>query len=84
MKNEYRYDEVHTGLFCSEDDKNALKAGKEFESKIANEFHVITYKDYFENLQSLDITYETRKLNMLLWARYCGFTLSENIYNDEI
>lgn len=77
-----KYHEVYTGLFCSEHDENALKAGGEFRSKITNEFHIITYKDYFENLQSLDIDYETRKLSMLLWARYCGFPLSENIYNE--
>lgn len=76
------YDFVVTGLFCHQDDKEIIKAGLEFQKKIGNgkdDFILLTYADYFERIQKLDLLWEQRELIMLLWARYCGLQLSEQI-----
>jgi len=78
------YDFVLTGLFCHQDDKDAQKTAAEFQDMLkdgASKFRVITYKDYLENLQRLDISWEQRELSMLLWARYCGMNLSEEAFS---
>lgn len=77
------YDFVLTGLFCHQDDKDAQKTAAEFQSMLrdgASKFRVITYQDYLESIQRLDISWERRELSMLLWARYCGIKLSENVF----
>jgi hypothetical protein len=43
-------------------------------------FKAITYQDYIEKMQRLDLTWERRELSMLLWARYCGTWLSEQVF----
>jgi hypothetical protein len=76
------FDFINTGLFCHHDDKDALAAGFEFQMKIGNgrtDFQIMTYADYFENIQKLDLNWEQRELVMMLWARYCGLNLSKNV-----
>jgi len=78
LKDEYAF--VITGLFCHHDDKETVNAGLRFQKKIGNEindFLVVTYSDYFECIQKLDLTWKQREFIMLLWARYCGLQLSE-------
>jgi hypothetical protein len=75
-------DFVLTGLFCCHDDKKTVDAGQEFQKKIGNgkdDFILLTYADYFERIQKLNLPWETRELVMMLWARYCGLPLSKNI-----
>ena len=75
------FDFVITGLFCHQDDK-ATGKGLEFEKIIGNgndDFIVLTYADYIERMQKLDLTWEQRELVMMLWARYCGLQLSERL-----
>jgi hypothetical protein len=77
---EARYDFILTGLFCRHDDKETVKAGLEFQKKIgngANDFVILTYTDYFERMQKLDLSWKQRELVMMLWARYCGLQLSK-------
>lgn len=78
---EYQF--VHTGLFCHQADDSALLTGKEFHRMLKNgekNFQLITYKDLIEKIQQLDISWERRELSMLLWARYCGTSLSEHAF----
>ncbi len=78
-----QYDFVYTGLFCHQDDEGALQIGAEFQHKLKNGdkiFRVITYQDYIEKMQKLEISWERRELSMLLWARYCSTRLSEQIF----
>jgi hypothetical protein len=77
------YDFVYTGLFCHQDDKSALKIGAEFQGMIKDGdkvFRVITYQDFITRVQRLEMGWEQRELSMLLWARYCGTQLSEQIF----
>ena len=74
------FDFVHTGLFCNHEDASAVLAGKGFQRKIGsggNDFNVLTYADYFDKMQKLDLTWEERELVMMQWARYCGLSLSQ-------
>lgn len=76
------FDFVVTGLFCHHDDKETVNAGKDFRKLIGNaqnDFIMLTYLDYFEHMQKLDLTWEQRELVMMLWARYCGLNLSNSI-----
>ena len=76
------YDIVRTGLFCYENDKGAVQTGKEFQSMLTDGemvFTTITYKEFIEKAQKLSLTWEEREWTMMLWARYCGFKLSEGI-----
>ena len=78
------YDFVHTGLFCHQDDKSALQTGAEFQRMLKSGdkvFQMITYQDFIEKMQQLEISWERRELSMLLWARYCGTLLSEQIFD---
>jgi hypothetical protein len=75
-------DFVFTGLFCHHDDKKTVKAGEKFQKKICNQkddFILLTYADYFERMQKLNLNWEQRELIMMLWARYCGLDLSKNV-----
>lgn len=75
-------DFVITGLFCHHDDKKTCDAGLEFQKKIGNrkdDFIVMTYADYFVRMQKLNLSWETRELVMMLWARYCGLDLSRTL-----
>jgi hypothetical protein len=76
------YDFVRTGLFCHHDDISATHTGKEFMKRIGNgidDFILLTYSDYIERMQKLDLNWEQRELVMILWARFCGTKLSNNI-----
>ena len=76
------YDVVKTGLFCYENDSEAIKSGNEFQSMLSNgenQFKVITYRNFIESNQKLELTWEQREWTMLLWARYCGMALSESV-----
>jgi hypothetical protein len=76
------FDFVITGLFCHHDDKKTVEAGKVFQKKIGNgssDFILLTYADYFECMQKLNLNWEQRELVMMLWARYCGLELSKNV-----
>jgi hypothetical protein len=74
------YDFVYTGLFCHQEDKQAIDIGIEFSGmlKTKNVFRVITYQEYIENLQQLPLDWGKREVLMLLWARYCATQFSEN------
>lgn len=78
-------DFVITGLFCHHDDKKTCSAGKDFKNKIGNgkDFILLTYADYFERIQKIELNWEQRELIMMLWARYCGLGLSNNIVVKE-
>lgn len=76
------FDFITTGLFCHHEDKEALASGYEFQKKVGNginDFIVLTYADYIERLEKLNITWEQREMVMLLWARYCGLRLSKKV-----
>jgi hypothetical protein len=76
------FDFILTGLFCHHQDKDAIVAGKLFQQKIGNrssDFIVLTYADYFERMQKLNLTWEQRELVMMLWARYSGLSLSKRL-----
>ncbi|NIT75101.1 hypothetical protein GWO43_30435 [candidate division KSB1 bacterium] len=76
---------MKTGLFCHHDDSAALNTAKQFQSMLndgENVFNIITYKDFIAAIQRLELTWEQREFSMLLWARYCGTKLSEEISNE--
>ncbi len=78
------YQFVYSGLFCHQDDNSALRTGAEFQGMLNNgeqKFKVITYRDFIEKVQKLDISWEQRELSMMLWARYCGLQLSDHVYH---
>lgn len=80
LKPEFEF--VVTGLFCHHDDTKIIDAGKQFSKMIGNgvdDFLVLTYADYFENIQKLNLSWQVRELVMMLWARYCGLELSKNL-----
>jgi len=69
----------YSGLFCFQDDRNALTTGKEFQKMLKNgeeRFKIITFADLIEIIQKMEIDWETREWSMMLWARYCGTKLS--------
>ena len=77
------YNFVYTGLFCHQDDKSALQTGAEFQHMLNNGneiFRIITYQEFIEKTQQLEIGWEQRELTMLLWARYCGIQLSDQAF----
>lgn len=76
------FDFITTGLFCHHEDIEALASGYEFQKKVGNgnnDFIVLTYADYIERLEKLNITWEQREILMMLWARYCGLGLSKKV-----
>lgn len=78
-----QYNFVYTGLFCHQDDKSALQTGTEFQQMLNNGdkiFKIITYQEFIEKTQQLEISWEQRELSMMLWARYCGIQLSEQAF----
>jgi hypothetical protein len=74
-----KYDFVKTGLFCYQLDKNAIRTAQEFQEMLTSpdSFKIITYSNFIENIQRLDLSWEQREWTMLLWARYCATILSE-------
>jgi len=81
LKPEYKFDFIITGLFCHHYDTSAVQTGKLFQLKIGNgnDFIVMTYADYFDKIQKLNLSWELRELVMELWARYCGLKLSKKL-----
>lgn len=76
------YNFVVTGVFCHQDDSYAIECAKSFQEKIKDHdqgFKIITYSNYIENLQQLDLDWATREWTMLLWARYCALQLSQEV-----
>lgn len=78
---------VHSfcALFCAGEDQKALDTGRQFQAALIGErFLILTYEDFIEALQKLDIDWETRCWSMLLWSRYVGLDLSEAAYQAYI
>ena len=75
-----KYDFVRTGLFCYQDDSSATATAKAFKTMLSNpdNFQLITYSDFISKVQQLELTWQQREWTMLLWARYCGTTLSND------
>ena len=72
----------YSGLFCFQEDENALSKGKAFQEMLKNgeeRFKIITFADLIETIQKANIDWETREWSMMLWARYCGTMLSKNV-----
>lgn len=72
----------YSGLFCYQEDENALSTGKAFQKMLKNgdeRFKIITFANMIETIQKMNIDWETREWSMLLWARYCGTALSGKI-----
>jgi hypothetical protein len=80
-----KYDFVKTGLFCYQQDKNAIKTASELKKMLidSSSFIIITYGDFIESVQRLNLNWEKREWTMLLWARYCGTILSDAV-NEQI
>ncbi|MCX6152412.1 MAG: hypothetical protein NTX22_17940 [Ignavibacteriales bacterium] len=77
------YDFVYTGLFCHQDDSSGFRTGSEFQRMLKDGdkfFKIVTYQDFIEKIQQLEISWERRELSMLLWARYCGTQLSKHAF----
>lgn len=75
-------DFVSTGLFCHPDDIEAQETALEFQNMLVDgksRFKIITYRDFIEAMQRLSLSWEERELSMLLWARYCGIQLSQQV-----
>jgi len=70
----------YSGLFCFQEDQNAIDKGKAFQKMLKNgeeRFKIITFADLIETIQKSEIDWETREWSMMLWARYCGTELSK-------
>lgn len=75
-----KYSFVFTGLFCYQDDNNAIETAQEFKellNKDNSNFKIVTYADFIRNVQMLNIDWKHREWTMLLWARYCATVLSD-------
>ena len=77
-----KYDFVKTGLFCYEQDNSAIQTGMELKKMLTNpdSFTLLTYSNFIENVQQLDLDWLQREWTMLLWARYCAEALSEQVF----
>jgi len=83
LRQNKQYEFVYTGLFCHPDDESAQQTALDFQKMLVNGknvFKIITFKDYIEKMQILELCWKHRELSMMLWARYCGETLSENAF----
>ena len=72
-----------TGLFCEPGDEGAIATGQAFKSMLRDgdsSFHVVTYAQFIEAVQRLELTWEQREWSMMLWARYCALGLSDGAY----
>ena len=79
LRQNKKYDFVKTGLFCYQDDSSAISTAESFQGMLNDpqSFRTITYNNFLENIQRLDLNWRQREWTMLLWARYCGFKLSD-------
>jgi hypothetical protein len=76
-----KYDFVRTGLFCYQGDNTAILTAHEFQKMLTNpeNFSIITYRNFIEKIQQLDLSWDQREWTMLLWVRYCATILSDSI-----
>jgi hypothetical protein len=72
---------VICGLFCHGEDKAALAIAADYAQSLNSPFLIITYQDFIEAVQKLDIDWEVRQWSMLLWARYVATDLSKALYH---
>lgn len=80
LKKDSTYKIGYSGLFCFQEDENALNKGKAFQKMLKNgeeRFKIITFAELIETIQKSEIDWETREWSMMLWARYCGTELSK-------
>lgn len=77
-----KYDFVKTGLFCYEQDNSAIETGQELKEMLtdSDSFKILTYRNFIENVQRLNLDWTRREWSMLLWARYCASILSEQVF----
>lgn len=80
------FQEVHVRLFCAPGDKEARETGERFSrminaSEVAS-FRVSTYEDFISTAQKQALEWSDREWTMLLWARYCGLSLSDRAYEE--
>lgn len=82
------FDEVHVRLFCAPQDQKALSTGQEFAQMIGasdrTSFGVITYESFIATAQEQPLEWPDREWTMLLWARYCALSLSEEAYKEAV
>ncbi len=75
----------YCGVFFTEKDEATQKIVDEYREtlKNKNDFIVIHYEDFIKAIQLLDnISWEDREWTMMLWARYIGLQLSENLRKE--
>jgi len=81
-----QYDFAYLALFCHHQDESALKIAEEYKLMLKEEqshlFQIITYKDFFEHITKLNLSWQMREYFMFLWARYCGLKLSSSAYKQ--
>jgi hypothetical protein len=80
--NKYKF--VKTGLFCYQQDQSAINTAQGLQKMLFNpdSFTIITYSDFIEAVQRLELGWQKREWTMLLWARYCATVLSEAVYEQ--
>lgn len=74
-----KYDFVRTGLFCYQNDVDAIKTGSAFRKMLtkSDDFQIITYSDFISKVQQLNLDWRLREWTMMLWARYFATSLSD-------
>ena len=79
-----KYDFVRTGLFCYQEDNSAIYTAHGFQQmlSIPSDFMIITYSNFIENIQRMNLSWDQREWSMLLWARYCATVLSDAIIKN--
>jgi len=84
MVQDGKYGFVWTGLFCHQEDKQAIEVGQEFREMLGDNalFRVLTYREYIEEALQLPLEWEQRETIMKLWARYCAVELSNNAFGE--
>ena len=86
FKRDKQYEFAYLALFCHHKDEEAIKIAEEYKLMLKEEqkhhFQIITYKDFFEQLMKLELSWQMREYFMFLWARYCGLKLSNSANNQ--
>lgn len=79
MLQHHQIDFAYTGLFCHQEDQPALKTGEKFSQMLTDPavFQSITYQDFIEKVQVLDLNWDQREWTMFLWGRYCSSVFSK-------
>ncbi|MCX6280490.1 MAG: hypothetical protein NTU51_00830 [Bacteroidetes bacterium] len=78
------FDFIQTGVFCDPEDEKALNSGKKLQRMITEptKFRILTFDEFIEIFQRLDLQPKERELSMMLWARYCGYPLSKSLFKS--